>query len=187
MAVNTKDLILDLVHSDCNSESNIFKSSFFEKHIISVKNIALDLGEHYNADTEVIEIAALLHDIAAIRTPDCLAKHAEDGSKIARIILEKLSFNTSFIDKVELCILNHSKPLLNSNNMELLCVANADVLSKIENFGYWYYFLYSIRKNDYEQVKKWFHSEIFSKYENLDIYSKTIFNTKYNFLYNQFA
>ncbi len=62
------------------------------------------------ADKKVVEIASLLHDIS--RSSDMHGKgkkcHALSGAKIARKILEKISFlNGEFVDKVCLCVKRH--------------------------------------------------------------------------------
>ena len=69
------------VHNLCRQPSNLFGPSFYDLHIKQVEKYSLQLSERLNADKVVVQIAALMHDVAAISDSSLLAQHAEKALK----------------------------------------------------------------------------------------------------------
>jgi len=90
---------------------------FFEKsngchdfhHTERVYNLCMHIGKKEDANLEILELAALLHDIGREEEMKTKGKicHAEYGSKIAQKILEKRNFDKEEIDKIIHCIQCH--------------------------------------------------------------------------------
>lgn len=76
-------------------------------HIEAVVKNAELLAEHYNADKEVAVIGAWLHDIASITDYSLYEEHHIHGAKIAEKILKEYNYDSSKIEKIKKCILNH--------------------------------------------------------------------------------
>jgi uncharacterized protein len=105
-------------------------------HILSVVDNALVLGKKLNADLEVVELAAYLHDIAwgfeeIVRDNN----HHETGAEKAEEILNKFNYPKETIDKVKHCVVAHrgrsdSKP----ETLEAEIVANADAMAHFDAF-----------------------------------------------------
>jgi uncharacterized protein len=78
-------------------------------HTERVKNLALQIGEKEGADLEIIEIAALLHDIARKEQDESKGKicHASRGVEMARKLLEEQKYNPEKIEKIIHCIATH--------------------------------------------------------------------------------
>jgi len=78
-------------------------------HIERVKNLVFHIGKKEKANLEILEIAALLHDIG--RKEEMKNKglfcHAEKGAQIAKKILEKLKLNKDTISNIVHCIESH--------------------------------------------------------------------------------
>ncbi len=85
------------------------RSSHDFDHTQRVVALALHIGKIEGADLEIIELAALLHDIAREEQDKSngLICHAELGSKMAREILSKYNYPINKIDSICHCIERH--------------------------------------------------------------------------------
>ena len=106
--------------------------NFWEEHVKYVVLEALDLAGKYNADKEIVELAAILHDVALIAKIGTRQDHHTTGAELTQTILSKYNYPQHKIDIVKRCVLNHrsSKAL---TNIEDICVADADVLAHFDN------------------------------------------------------
>ena len=81
------------------------------EHVERVYNLAKNIGKTEGCDMEILEIAAILHDIG--RPEESRQKgnvcHAEIGSLLAEGILKQYGYGDEFISKVQHCILAHRK------------------------------------------------------------------------------
>lgn len=77
------------------------------EHTMRVYRLCLHIGKKEKADLEVLQLAALLHDIGRREEDEKRGKicHAEKGAKIAEKILKKFSYNK--IPEVLHCIRSH--------------------------------------------------------------------------------
>ena len=108
------------------------KYSFWDEHIKYAVLEALVLAEKYNADTEIVELAAMLHDVALIARNGTREEHHITGAEMAETILKKHNYPQYKIDKVKKCVLNHRSGK-NGTDIEEICVADADTLSHFDN------------------------------------------------------
>lgn len=78
-------------------------------HVERVRDLTLRIGKKEKADLEIIEIAALLHDIGRKKEMKerGLFCHAEHGAKIAKKILQKYKFAANNIANIVQCIESH--------------------------------------------------------------------------------
>lgn len=81
------------------------------EHTLRVRNIALHIGKIENANLEILEIAALLHDIGREHQQKSLGKicHAEKWAELAKEILDRYDFSQEIKDWVIHCIATHRK------------------------------------------------------------------------------
>ncbi|MDR2524003.1 MAG: HD domain-containing protein [Candidatus Nomurabacteria bacterium] len=110
---------------------NIENYDFWNEHIRLVVKNALNLAGRNDADKEIVELAALLHDIALIEGGEKIDHH-ERGAEISVEILEKYNYPSDKIEKVRKCVLNH-RSSHNGNTVEEKCVADADILAHFDN------------------------------------------------------
>ena len=108
------------------------KYNFWDEHIKYVVREALVLAGKYNADTETVELAAMLHDVALIAKNGTRKDHHITGAEMAETILLKHNYPQDRIDKVKKCVFNH-RSSKNGTNIEDICVADADILSHFDN------------------------------------------------------
>lgn len=78
-------------------------------HSLRVRNVCLHIGQKENADLEVLEIAALLHDIARHMQDESHGKicHAEKGAEIAKEILLNYDIPETKVNAILHCIATH--------------------------------------------------------------------------------
>jgi len=108
------------------------KFNFWEEHIKYVVQEALDLAAKYNADSEIVELAAMLHDVALMTKNGTRQDHHINGAEITQTILSKYDYPQSKIDKVKSCVFNH-RSSKNGTETEDICVADADILAHFDN------------------------------------------------------
>lgn len=105
---------------------------FWEQHIKYVIDNALCLAQKYNADPEIVELGAILHDIALVAKVGTKKDHHINGANLAKELLLKYGYPENKIDLVIGCVINH-KSSKNATNIEELCVADADILAHFDN------------------------------------------------------
>lgn len=105
---------------------------YWNNHVKYVVKESLFLAEKYGADKEVVEIAAMLHDIALMKKVGTKADHNINGAKIAKEILDKYEISNSKKETILGCILHHRSSKY-AENIEELCVADADIIAHFDN------------------------------------------------------
>lgn len=132
--MNIVDLIKEDIIKYC--EEYKVKSSdnydFWNEHIKYVYNEALTLANKYNADIEIVSLGALLHDIALVKGFGTRADHHINGKKLSEEILLNYDYENSKLTRVLDCVYNH-RSSKNSQTIEELCVADADILAHFDN------------------------------------------------------
>ena len=91
---------------------------FWNEHIKYVVDNAGKLAKEYGADIEIVELGALLHDIAMPSEYGDREEHHIYGAEIAEELLTKLDYPKDRIEKVKNCVLK--------------CVADADVIAHFD-------------------------------------------------------
>ena len=106
---------------------------FWNEHIKYVVENAVRLANEYGADVEIVELGALLHDIAMPSEYGEREQHNIYGAEIAEQLLTKLNYPKERIEQVKNCVLNHrgskDRP---RNTIEEQCVADADVIAHFD-------------------------------------------------------
>ena len=106
---------------------------FWNEHIKYVVDNAVKLAKEYGADIEIVELGALLHDIAMPSEYGDREEHHIYGAEIAEELLTKLNYPKDRIEKVKNCVLNHrSRGKSQRNTIEEQCVADADVIAHFD-------------------------------------------------------
>ncbi len=90
------------------------------------------LAEKLDADVEIVELAAWLHDIGAITYGR--KDHHITGAKIAEEKLRALNYPEEKIERVKKCILNHrGSQKSEKESVEEKIVADADAISAFDH------------------------------------------------------
>lgn len=130
---NITEKIKEELLKRCESYRDKNGYDFWEEHIQYVVKNAIYLAEKYGADTEIVELGALLHDISMPSEYGPSEEHNIYGAKIAEELLSKYGYPKEKIEQVKNCVLNHrgskDRP---RNTLEEQCVADADVIAHFD-------------------------------------------------------
>ena len=158
-----------------NSEDHY---DFWNEHIKYVYDEAINLSDLYKADKTIVELGALLHDIALIKDVGDRKEHHINGAKLAREILEKYNCPEEVIEKVVGCVLNH-RSCKNATNLEELCVCDADILAHFDNIPMLFNSAFNRNNVKLNEVRTWM-KECFEKdYNDLSDKTKENFEKRY--------
>lgn len=128
------------------------------EHTERTVKLAEILAKRENANKDVCVIAAWLHDIGKAKNEEI---HGDIGARMAKLLLERLGFESDFIDKVCHAIETHdSAGIHKAETIEAKVIFDADKLQAIGPFGFGREFsLYTVFKGKkpreaFEIVKK---------------------------------
>ena len=117
----------------CNIYKEKYGYDFWNDHIKYVVKNSVELAKKYGADVEIVELGALLHDIAMPSEIRPREEHNLYGTQIADELLSKLNYPVDRKERVKECVLRHrgSKDLAR-NTIEEPCVADANVIAHFD-------------------------------------------------------
>jgi len=152
-----RNRVKKIVKNACYSKENKFKDSLWDYHILPVIKYSLILGKKFKADLEVLELAALLHDYAAIiKNGKLYKKHHLQGAKLAEEILVSLNYPQDKIKCIKDCIKSHRGSIvINKKNIEAKILASADAMSHITELVDMFYLTYGVHKYKTFEGAKW--------------------------------
>lgn len=105
------------------------------EHVLRVRDLALNIAKAVPepVDREVLEIAALLHDIGRVSEDE---NHAKKSSEIAQIILQLANFPSEKIEKIVEAIKAHSfSEGVEPRSVEAKILSDADKLDALGAVG----------------------------------------------------
>ncbi|NOR85080.1 HD domain-containing protein [archaeon] len=138
-----------MIHNIPNSRiSKDNNNTYYLKHIKGARKYAKKLAKTYNVDKFIVDMAAILHDIAA----DVGENHAEKSAKIANIFLTNINLEKTTKEKIINCIKSHSMGA-KTDTIEQQILQDADGLIFIED-TYKFYFEVKQQKNTNSKAKK---------------------------------
>ena len=105
---------------------------FWNEHVKYVVSEALALVDRYGGNKEVVELGALLHDIALIKKVGHRKDHHINGEMLTKEILTRHGYDEDKGTKVLACVRNH-RSSKNANSIEEICVCDADILAHFDN------------------------------------------------------
>ncbi len=117
----------------CENYKEKYGYDFWNDHIKYVVKNSIELAKKYGADVEIVELGALLHDIAMPSELGPREEHNVYGVQIADELLTQFNYPEDRKERVKECVLRHrgSKDLPR-NTIEEECVADADVLAHFD-------------------------------------------------------
>ncbi len=105
---------------------------YWNEHIKYVYNESIKLADKYNAEKEIVELGALLHDIALVKKVGERKDHHINGEILANEVLTQLNYPEDKKQRVLKCVLHH-RSAKNAETIEEICVADADILAHFDN------------------------------------------------------
>ncbi len=168
------------VEEACQAESNIFGYGIWTHHILSVVRYGEQLADLVGADTDVVEIAALLHDYASIKDQAMYQDHHLYGPREAERLLQEHGYSRTTIIAVKECIASHraSTPV-EQRTKEAICLASADAMAHIEHVPSLLYLAYVQHKMSIDEGRKWVQEKLKRSWNKLCPEAQKLMQEKY--------
>ena len=139
-----------IVEAVCKRQSNIDGYDAWEHHILPVVRFSKMLAKKLKADIEVVELAALLHDLGSLQGDK--ENHHISGTKEAEKILKKLDYPKEKIEKIKHCIYAHrGSKAIKRETLEAEIVASADAMAHYTDLPSLFYLVFNKHKLDIEE------------------------------------
>ena len=120
----------------------------------------------------------MLHDIALVEKIGSRKEHHIQGALRAERILADMNYPSDKIDRVKQCIVNH-RSSKNAENIEDICVADADILSHFANIPMIFQVEFLLLKKNLREVKAGLRQSLQSDYDDLSEQTKEWFKDEY--------
>ena len=177
---NTIENIKNLVKKACRKDTNAYGHGSWSHHILTVVKYSKMLARKLNADIEIVEIAALLHDYASVVNKEWKPEHHIRSAGLAEEILRKYKYPEDKINKVKHCIISHraSKQILRET-IEAKIVASADALAHFDKVNSLLYFAFVYQKMSIDEGTKWVLDKLERSWKKLMPEAKEMVREKY--------
>lgn len=152
----------------------------YREHIQYVYKYVLLLSQNKNVDKEVIQLSALLHDVAMTDRNLDRSKHNEYGSEMAEQFLKDNNYPADKIEFVKKCILNHSsKRAEYRTTEEEIILVDADGLSHFDSISNLYSLAHNVMNLDDEECIKFIQDKLTRDYNEISDNLKYLVEDKY--------
>jgi len=170
--------VRETVERECKKPANIFGYSFWTYHITSVVKYAEVLAKRFDANKEIVELAALLHDIGVIKGDK--VNHHISGTGEAEKILKKFNYPQEKIEKIKHCIFAHrASKSIKRKTIESECIASADAMSHFDEIPQLFESALIRFKMNPEEGKKWILEKLKRDWKKLIPEAKKLVRDKY--------
>jgi uncharacterized protein len=174
------DEVADIVREACASESNRFGFGMWTHHIVQVRRYARLLAEMNGANVETVELAALLHDYAAVKDEALYAEHHIHGPIEAERILTALGYPQERIAAVQHCIATHRASVSGQKrSLEAQCLADADAMAHIDQVPSLMRMVYVERGLDIDEGTRWVRAKLQRSWNKLSAQAREMISDKY--------
>lgn len=161
-------LARERMRTACEQAENLFGAAFFEEHVERVREFALELAPQVGADPEIVELAAYLHDAAAVADYSTVARHAEHGALLAAAFLAAHGYPADRAERVAQAIRSHSTPVDPAQSSpEEVCVSHGDAMAQIARPAYWIWYGATVRQLGFEDTRQWWRERVESHWSRL--------------------
>ena len=184
--------IVNKIRQEIINRSNSFEEqtkgtkeeyNIYREHIQYVYKYVVLLSKNKNVDIEVLELSALLHDIAMTDINLDRSKHNEYGAAIAEQILRENNYPEDKIELVKKCILNHSSKRANYRTTEEeKILVDADGLSHFDSINNLYSLAHNVMELNDEETIKFIQEKLTRDYNEISDELKYIIEEKYKYI-----
>ena len=181
--MQTKEIIQKLytiVQKQAKKPANTFGPDVWETHLLPVIKYAKMLALKRHADVDIVEIAALLHDIASISNSKEIKEHHIHGQRYAQEILSLFHYPQKEIDKVKHCIFEHrGSKQIKRETIEAQCVADGDAMAHFDSLYSLFYLAFEIKKLDPFAGKEFVKEKLERSWNKLTPFAQRLIRDKY--------
>ena len=166
------------VKEEAEKETNPFTIDIYYTHIVPMVGYSKKLAKKLDADEEIVEIAAWLHDIGSLKGE--YENHHIAGAKYAEEFLKKLNYPTEKIEKIKHCIISHRGSLkIKRETIEAECIASADGMSHFYNISSLFNLALVIKKMGVEETRTFSKNKLQRLWDKMIPEAKEIVKEKY--------
>ncbi len=175
-------MIIEKIQNEIETRSNSSENFYgigALYHIKTVEKNAIHLAEVYGADVEIVQLAALLHDIASITKKEYTEEHHIYGAEIAEQLLKDLDYPIEKIELIKKCILNHrGSVLVKKITKEEICVADADAIAHFDMLPALFNMVYRQMQLPIDEGAEFLKNKLTRSYNKLTNETKEIYAEK---------
>jgi uncharacterized protein len=128
---NVIEKVREFVEEECKKPGAKYDYDLVVFHLIPVVKYSLKLAEKLNADREIVELAAWLHDIGSVIYGR--ENHHVTGIEVAEQKLKEFGYPQEKIEKIKECIKTHrGSQAIVPETTEARIIAEADAMSHFD-------------------------------------------------------
>jgi len=136
-------------------------------------------GQKLKAEKEIIELAALLHDIGVVKGDS--KNHHISGMKEAEKILKRFNYPQRKIEEIKHCIFAHrASKFIPRKTIEAKCIASADAMAHFDEISQLFESAFIRFKMNPEEAKNWILEKLKRDWKKLVPEAKKLVRDKYN-------
>lgn len=163
-----KNRIEKIVEQACAADTNIFGYDIWTHHILQVVENGKQLAPRFDADPEIVEFAALLHDYASIKDEALYPDHHIHSPIEAEKLLKGLGYPKEKTEAVKEAIATHrGSVVVEHRSAEGACLANADAMSHIEQAPSLLYLAYVHHEMGIDEGRLWVKAKLQRSWQKL--------------------
>ena len=168
MIETIRNRLEQIVEQACAVDTNIFGYDIWTHHILPVVQNAKQLAPRFNADPEIVELAALLHDYASIKDKALYTDHHIHGTIEAEKLLKRFGYPEGKTESVKDAIATHRASVtVKHRSAEGACLANADAMSHIEGVPSLLYLAYIHHGMGIDEGRMWVKAKLQRSWQKL--------------------
>lgn len=168
------------VERACAAPTNVFGYGIWTHHIVFVVRFGRELSRALGADAEVVELAALLHDLAGIKDVRLEPDHHRHSADEAWRLLGALSYPPERTERVAACILTHrASQEMVPETLEARCLASADGMAHIAQVPSLLHLAYVRKGLSVDEGALWVRAKLERSYQKLCPEAKALTETRY--------
>lgn len=179
----TVDKIREILLEKCEQHKKNVGYDYYNDHIKRVVFHALALAKQFDADVEIVELGALLHDISMPSEYGDRSEHHIYSTEIADNLLTSLKYPREKIEQVKKCVFNHS-----GRNRELRktieehCVADGDALAHFDRIPSLFSLAYNLHGMTLDDGREYVKKRLQDDYNELSEKLKPLYKDKFDII-----
>ena len=178
--MSLENKIYSIVQERCEQPSNVYGIGAWDHHIKIVYELAKKYASDYDAQQEIVALAALLHDIASVTNVEFTEEHHIIGAEIAEELLLAENYPIENIELIKNCILNHrGSRLMDKNTNEEICIADCDAMAHFYSVPSLLSMVYREKKLSIDEGSKFVMDKLDRSYNKMSDKGRQLVRVKY--------
>jgi len=154
---------------------------YWNDHIKRVVYHAVQLANERGADTEIVELAALLHDISMPSEYGERSAHHIYSAEMAENLLKELDYPSEKIAIVRKCVFNHKGRNAHlRDTAEDICISDADALAHFDRIPSLFKLAFSVLNMGLEEGRDYVKARLQGDYDGLSERLKSAYKSKFD-------